>query len=215
MSTARGESVVELSQEMLAIAAEVQRRRSVQSGKGLVPDFDTTVVEVAFLDLYHREVAVGDLRNTWRLDVLPIDLDGNEVRVVSRQWPMLVFAQQLSADAFVFAAKKSKTIVEFYGWLPTPLIERLPVRWLDRDGERVSYSHEVERDYLFPMPGEFRFTDGCKHDDWPAWWEYTIGGWFCFGCQRVIVDARDRERIAKQDAELGFASASGAFTTGT
>jgi hypothetical protein len=127
---------------------------------------------------------------------------------------MLVFAQLLDADAFVFAAKRSKTSVEFYGWLPTSLVERLAVCWLERDGKRVSYSHEVERDFLFPMPKEFRFTDGCEHDSWPAWWDAGVGGWFCFGCQRVIVDDGERRRIVEQETRLGLGVATGSGAAG-
>jgi hypothetical protein len=207
METGHRQSVCELTPELLTIATEVDRRRRQQSSPGALPDFGTTVVEVALSAMYGRAIEVGDLRVGRQLDVTPTDLDGNKVRVVARNWPMLVFARTLDVDAFVFAGMKSKTRVEFYGWLPLPLIEQLPVRWFERDGERVSYSHEVERDYLFPMPAEFRFTDDCKHlDEWPGWWEHDIGGWFCFGCQKHIVDADERRRIAGQNARFGLAS---------
>ncbi len=215
MESLSSQSVCELTPELLSIATEVHRRRSVQGSSGVIPEFETTVVEVALLEKYGRTIKVSDLRVERRMDVIPTDLDGNKVAVVARSWPMLVFAQMLNVDAFVFAGKKSRTSVEFYGWLPTPLIEQLPIRWLERDGERVSYSHEVERDYLFSMPTEFRFTDDCKHlEQWPGWWEYRIGAWFCFGCQRHIVDADERRRITTQDTRLGLVAATSEVAAG-
>lgn len=194
--------VQEVTGEIRASADEVHRRKLLV---GKPTSLEQTIAEVALLKSYGREVTVDDFRSTFRLDVVPTDIAGNKVRImVPRFWPLRVYSGNLDEDVLVVLNFRKK-YVQLLGWLPMAHVEQAPIYFHERDGKRVSYAHEIDQAYLFPMPEEFDFTDTCDHlETWLALWDYTTPGWKCAGCRQVLYADEDRKRLEEQDRRLGF-----------
>lgn len=190
-----------LDDGLRGVIAEVHRRRVVN---GKAPSLEQTTVEVTLPVAYGRAFQVDDMTGGYRTEILPMDLDGRRIRVMLvKRWPVRVYSRGLDCDAIVVAGLAEQTVT-FYGWLPESEVEEAPVFWFERDGQRVDYSHEVDRLFLIPMPVEFTFVDPCEHEDWGALWDYSYAAWQCFGCRRFRYSDEARERVRRQDAYLGY-----------
>lgn len=192
-------AVVLITNEIQEAAREVHRRRLLSNTSKRTPDFRATIAETAFLSLYGKVPTVDDLKvGPKSLFLAPTDDAGNVVRVCTwERWPIRVFSRYLDAGAYVFAVPKGDHL-EFEGWLPINLVEEAPIYWFEEDGERVDYSHEIDRDYLIPMPSTFRFVDTCEHkENWMQIWDWTFAAWQCCGCSRYVYDSREREHSAR------------------
>lgn len=194
--------VQQVTDEVRASAGEAHRRKVLVGNEVSTAQ---TIAETAVLRSYGRDVTVDDFRSTFRLDIVPTDDAGNKIRVmVPRFWPLRVYYSNLDVDVLVVANFRKK-YVQLLGWLPVPIVEQAPIYFFEKDGKRISYAHEIDQAYLFPMPDEFDFTDKCEHlETWLALWDYTTPGWKCAGCKQVLYADEDRQRLEEQDRRLGF-----------
>lgn len=193
----------EVTPELKADAEEAHRRKLLA---GRDTGSQATLAETALVYSYGRVVQVTDFVQTWRLNLLPLDMNGKRVRVlIPRYWPLRVPANMLDNEDVLVVADFRRDAIRFLGWLPISHVEEAPVSFFEKDGKRLSYSHEIDQGYLFEMPDTFDFTDHCLHlDAWMALWEYSPPGWLCSGCGQVLYADEDRRIFERQDARLGF-----------
>lgn len=192
--------VVGITTELQDAAREVHRRRLLSNSSGRIADFRATVAETAFVSLYGDVPLIDHLKVGKRsLEMIPTDEDGHSIRVCWwSAWPLRVFSRLLDADVYVFVVQQSPTNLDIAGWLPINLVEEAPVHWFEKDGERLDYSHEIDRDYLIPLPADFAFKDECIHQaGWMCLWDWTFDAWQCSGCGRYVHDAQGRERAVR------------------
>lgn len=185
-----------ITPELTEVAQEVHRRRLVSYTGDKAPDFKQTLAEVAVLMHFDRIPNVNDLRlGRKAMEVRPFDENGLSVRICWwERWPLKVFSFLLDADVYVFVSKEGRNL-DIAGWLPINLVDEAPIEWVERDGKRIGYSHEIDKSYLAPLPEKFAFVDECKHlEEWMGMWDWSFNAWLCCGCQRYIHDAAARDK---------------------
>lgn len=203
---------IEVTPELRRVAQDLHRRRILSNKSGSSLKFDTTLAEVAALRAFDRDPQIGDLRVYQKsLQFLPKDLSGRDVRVIYRDsWPARVYSYRLdAADIFLFVVRGSRDHLNVAGWLPVSIVEMAPVFWLEEDGERVEYAHEIENGFPYPLPDQFDFTHDCgfganAHVDgeYNGVWVDSMMAWECFGCGMYVYDEDLRESIASEHDEV-------------
>lgn len=196
---------IEVDSNIRRTAQEIHRRRVLANQSGAKMRFDLTLAEVAALKAFELTPKLTDLKVAAKsIQTIPVDKNGKDVRIVYRDsWPMRVYSYRLDqADVFLFVSRVSDDVFDVAGWLELALVERAPIKTFEEDGEMIDYCHEIDRDFLNPLPSEFNFVNSCVFGSEAhakktnnAVWNYSVGGWECFGCSMLLYDEESREKF--------------------
>ena len=152
----------------------------------LLLDYDLPVTLeniVSITDLDSQRVLVKD----WQRSADPV---WNTTMI-----PQRVLSTELDHEIFVFY--RVFPTVFCYGWVGKDQVEQHDKVWQeDRWGEQVSYYHPIYFGDLAPLPEHFLFMETCQHfERWGGLWDDSAEAFRCFGCDRLIHERGERERV--------------------